>query len=571
MRLKRCARALLLTMLVAAPAAALTVTDTEPARYELAVTKTLGEIRVVLDGTPSNLTADKVRVAATMSGLHTGSVALAGDTIVFTPGPKAFLPGDLVSVNLHRSLRASPTDSLAGGHFFAFTIESAPATARWTTVKTYPTASIPYFIHGGDLDNDGTPDLAVPNEGGNNVSIFRNEGGDGVFDTRTDVGVGLLPSSIYGDDFDNDGDQDVATADINGGTMSVLQNDGTGVFTPNGTYPAGIQTRQIHGGDFDGDNDIDLAVTSRSLNRVYLFYNDGTGQFPDVTEYTDVLTGPFAVRTADVNGDGYLDIGVACHDLDSLVVLENQGDGTFVTTGHYRIGRGPWCLNGNDFDGDGDFDFVSVSSWNDRIHMLRNDGTGAFPTRVVRLTKDFPLGVYAGDFDGDGDIDATASCYSGGAVDIFLNDGTGTIELDTTLIVAQSGSYTWAHDLDGDGDLDLSVVDESADSLYVFYNGATPTSLPPGRSGTMTLHVFPNMIRGGDLTTARWNLANGRQPDDVAVYAISGRRVRSVEPDVFGATWDGRDNEGRFVPTGVYFVVITQGGERASRTVRFVR
>jgi flagellar hook assembly protein FlgD len=50
----------------------------------------------------------------------------------------------------------------------------------------------------------------------------------------------------------------------------------------------------------------------------------------------------------------------------------------------------------------------------------------------------------------------------------------------------------------------------------------------------------------------------------VEVFDVAGRRVRSLfrgalEAGVHEHTWDGRDDRGRFVGTGVYVVVVRAG------------
>jgi len=560
-----------IAVLSATEAAALSVTATSPSRYALGVSENLPSITVTFDAPILQPAAGEVRVAGTMSGLHNGTVAAVGSTLTFT-NASPWMAGELVTVNLRRSIKTASADSLPGGFTFAFTIRSAPASADWSEPLIYEASDVPYFIHGGDLNEDGRPDVAAPNEGTDDVSIFLNNEGTGYFPVREEYGVGNVPSSIFGEDFDNDGDQDLATADIASGTVSVLLNHGDGTFAPKTTYFAGgNQTRQIHGGDFDGDNDVDLCATAYGPDLVYLFTNNGSGAFTSTT-YANVKPGPFAIRTGDFNADGRLDIGVACQDADSLSVMRNTGGGAFTTTGAYRIGDSPWCLNGNDMDGDGDFDLVSVGSLANRVFVLYNDGTGAFPTRSFQATGSFPLGVFAADVDGDNDIDAMSSNYAGGTVGVYLNDGAGTITLQETLNVTLSGSYTWAHDLDGDGDLDLSVVDERSDELYVFYNGTAPAVDAPVVAGQAAARLVaaPNPAFAGDRIAIRGAAIPGTGTIDI--HSIDGRRVRRLSAD--GATemhWDGRDGEGQLVPAGAYIVSWRAGAEKASLTIQILR
>lgn len=78
---------------------------------------------------------------------------------------------------------------------------------------------------------------------------------------------------------------------------------------------------------------------------------------------------------------------------------------------------------------------------------------------------------------------------------------------------------------------------------------------PPLRAG-------PNPFRGAlDVVTG--------SPGRIAVHDPAGRIVRSLEPRDGRARWDGRDEAGREVPPGLYFV--RWSGSERTRTVRVVR
>jgi hypothetical protein len=379
--------------------ATLDVVSTSPASYALQVDREIPTITVTFNKDILTPDPDAVRVSGCQSGLRSEFIEVGGSTLTITLGGSVFHSGELVHVNLRDDIVSTDAQFLIGGYYFAFTVGSAPAAPDFTTKKGFGASEIPYFIYGGDLDGDGTPDLAVPNEGTHDVSVFLNTSGAGFFPQHTEYPVGLKPSSIFGEDFDNDGDLDLATADITSGTVSVLLNNGDGTYGAPAVLACGDQTRQIHGGDFDGDNDVDLCVTSFIEDHVCLYFNDGAGVFTPGQPITDVPDGPFAIRTGDLENDGDLDIAVACNNSDVLVVLRNIGGGNFMNDGTYFIGNGPWCLNGNDLNGDGFMDLLSVASFGNQFVALINDGTGAlsasisttgrgtFPsTRISRLT-----------------------------------------------------------------------------------------------------------------------------------------------------------------------------------------
>jgi hypothetical protein len=573
----RPAAALLAPLLLLAPGArALDVIASSPAPYALHQPAGTSLISLTFDAPPVLPPDDAVRVCGQMSGLHPVSLAVDGAVLTATVGG-SWLPGELVHVNVRRDVHTAAADSLDGGHVLAFTVAAAPGPAAFDHREAHGAAAVPYFLFGGDLDGDGTPDIAAPNEGTDDFSIWLNAGA-GALLPRADYGVGTTPSSCFGEDFDNDGDLDLATADIASGTMSVSLNDGDGTFAPSVPYAAGTTTRQVFGGDFDGDNDVDLCVTSASTDEIYFYFNQGTGTFSPGVPFTDVKARPFALETGDFDGDGLLDVVVANQATgstapDSLDVLINDGNGWFTRTGRWHAGDGPWDLVVNDFDGDGDPDVGMVTSFNSRIKVLINDGTGAFPGRKAASTPAFPLAVQAGDIDGDGDLDLFSSNFNGGSVSLFANDGTAGLTLAKSLPVNRTGSYTWAHDLDGDGDLDLSVVDELSDSLYVFFNEtvlAAAPALQPGAAVRMV--ASPNPAPASGTVLRLFGTSRGVTVD---VLDVRGRRLRrlgtAASTEETQIAWDGRDARGAPLPAGAYVVVARGPAGNASTVVRLLR
>jgi flagellar hook assembly protein FlgD len=58
----------------------------------------------------------------------------------------------------------------------------------------------------------------------------------------------------------------------------------------------------------------------------------------------------------------------------------------------------------------------------------------------------------------------------------------------------------------------------------------------------------------------------------VAVYNVLGQRVKTVCNDNRGAgehqvTWDGRDDRGQPVASGVYFYTVATGSKRLSKSI----
>jgi FG-GAP-like repeat len=122
-----------------------------------------------------------------------------------------------------------------------------------------------------DFNRDGKPDLAVANQGTDNVSLLINTtptahsaGGGPVLPSfsETLLPVGDQPVDIAVGDFNNDANTDLATANQGSGTASVLLNAGSAAFTNAINFQVGTSPRSVATGDFNGDHRADLALAA---------------------------------------------------------------------------------------------------------------------------------------------------------------------------------------------------------------------------------------------------------------------------------------------------------------------
>ena len=87
----------------------------------------------------------------------------------------------------------------------------SPPPASFAAAVNYPVGTEPRTVAVGDFNGDGKLDLAVANEGSNNVSVLLGKG-DGTFQTAVNYAVGSTPASVAGGDFNGDGKLDLAVA-----------------------------------------------------------------------------------------------------------------------------------------------------------------------------------------------------------------------------------------------------------------------------------------------------------------------------------------------------------------------
>ena len=225
-----------------------------------------------------------------------------------------------------------------------------------------------------DINNDGTPDIMIGNNGQNNVLI---NDGKGYFKDETTQRFGTfidVTQDLTLADIDNDGDQDLLVG--NEGANRILINDGKGVFEDQSSdrLPYRIEpeeTREVDVTDIDGDGDLDIlygnveAFVANALRQNRLLLNNGKGVFTDITK-THLPKDEnrcFGVAFLDIDNDGDADImtgntnGTRFGGITPFSVYLNDGKGKFSdVTGQIipeNIGGRGFDIDYMDLNGDG--------------------------------------------------------------------------------------------------------------------------------------------------------------------------------------------------------------------------
>ena len=149
----------------------------------------------------------------------------------------------------------------------------------------FPVGTHPTSVAVGNF-NGGAPDLAVANEGSNNVSILLGNG-FGQFTAGASVPVGSLPSSVVVGRFNADSFDDLAVASVGDDNIAIRLGDGSGGFTGTGTVSTGTNSdpRAIAIGDFNNDNKTDLISANQGSSTVPILLGDGSGGFATDTTW----------------------------------------------------------------------------------------------------------------------------------------------------------------------------------------------------------------------------------------------------------------------------------------------
>jgi hypothetical protein len=388
----------------------------------------------------------------------------------------------------------------------------------------------------GNFDG-GAPDIAVANEGSDNVSILLGNG-SGEFTAAAPVSVGDVPSSIATGLFNDDSFTDIAVASVGNDNIAIRLGDGTGGFSGTGSVSTGANSdpRAIAVGDFSNDGELDVVSANNSSSNVSIHLGDGMGGFAadgspcSTATLCSAAENPVAIAVGkfdDVGGPAVnLDVIVASHTDDQVLVL--FGDGTGEIDGSQTTYSAPTSATNPNPSG------LAIGSLNPTFNsepdlLVANQtpdqvwpgfgivGGGGFSYGGVLATESDPTGVAFGDLDGDGDDDGISANSGAGSATVILSNGGGGTSVDTTTAVGTSPRAVTTGAFDADGKADAVVANYGSNSVTLL------TSLPPGGFETQTSVACqpPTVALGGttSCTATVTPLAGGTFPTGTVSFS----------------------------------------------------
>ena len=313
-------------------------------------------------------------------------------------------------------------------------------------------------VNCADLNNDGTKELIVTDEEGNNT--FRILSVESVSPLRFDTDIDDIIRVSIPNDVDNNISQTarIETSDLNGNgrqdliisvtssnTIFVLPNNSSGGnlsfdesnfirvnFDSTNLSSSGLQVADLTG---DGLAEI-VAIPFTNDEGVYIFENTSTGgniSFSSDTKIDD-FQNPTNIRVADFNMDGLKDIaissaGFAPQKFRILVNESRNGRLQFsrVLNNNEETlgGRRVWGIDVGDLNGDGLLDIVttSISSNNSLavfMNTTNNDGISFSISSITPTSVNRNIRIV--DVNGDAKPDIALANITGKALSILKNN-----------------------------------------------------------------------------------------------------------------------------------------------------
>ena len=457
-----------------------------------------------------------------------------------------------------------------------------------------------------DIDNDGYVDLYI---GATDFvyglnQLYRNNG-DLTFSNITEqTGTAAAYSwAVAFCDYDNDGDQDIFAANDQGIAQEdefcpimLFRNDGNLKFTDVTTEAGFMVTGSWMGlafGDYDLDGDFDLFATNLGTSVQFeeqdtdlhaLYRNNGDGTFTDVAQEAGVKRWEFGWGTVfmDFDNDGDSDLYYVGNfpflgtDDNPGRFFANNGDGTFTES------TAKYGLLTQDEDGNNTIAVgLATGDVNNDGHVdlfVANAGTETTPAYPIIFTEKFDNHHWVqvqleGTVSNRSAIGARVHVTVGGQTQIQeVASGSSSFSQNSLALNFGLGQYQWVEEIEirwpsgiiqtfKDVSADRTIHIREADSSVVAVEpqGKLTTAFGAVKRNAL-FQNYPNPFN--PETWIPFQIASDATTL-ISIYAVDGSLIRKIAlgrrpAGIYlsrdrAAYWDGRDERGEQVASGVYF------------------
>jgi len=362
----------------------------------------------------------------------------------------------------------------------SLTVVSAPTAGAPAAATKAPTVGKePSAVASGDFDGDGKEDLAVANQGADNVSILLGAG-EGKFRPKETVDVGKSPSAIVAADFNKDSKPDLAVTNAGTNNVSILTSDGKGGFHAGASPATGSNPMFLAAGDVNSDGNLDLAVANSGSNNVSILLGKGDGTFKEALNTAATGDSPEGLALGDLNNDGKLDLAVSNLSSGDIAVLLGNGDGTFSAGAKLTGLNHPRKVVIADFNNDGKADIAVADSDSNAVVIFLGKGDGTFEEqRISAKVGESPRALVAKDLNNDNKADLAVANYSSNNISVLLGKGDGSFEEQRISGVGEKPSAIVTGDFNEDNKPDLAVANSGSNNVSILLGNGNGTFEDP--------------------------------------------------------------------------------------------
>jgi hypothetical protein len=455
-------------------------------------------------------------------------------------------------------------------------------TSLATGGASFPTMAV------SDLDGDGNLEvvLGIPHGEGfpapdvspTVIYIFEFDTNGGpseptaVWTTNAAPGTNTRPSGMASADIDNDGDVEVAVAFRNYSTAQA--NDALMIFSLVGEFAGGFTQFKTEVMDTTGDWGSVYSVEITDLD------NDGNMEAYYSTDYHTAYeaTGPDSYELRNWDPQVYP------WTIQATVQADVDGNGT----NELLFGK----TNGQLGIVYGVTDWATADSTNEAAIMMVNPGgcrglmagdmNGNGLTDII-FGGNYSGAVHRVEYSGSGDIADSAS-YN---VELVYQD---TIPNGDTRVYSVSfpgDNFALRHggsasnDMNGNGIPEVLIAYEDGDSLQAWIvmvegEGVTAIDVEPGAQFLKTYTLQQNYPNPFNPTTQISYQIPVAEKVSLKVYDILGQEVKTlvngaVEAGTHSVEWNGTNNAGQQVASGVYIYTLRAGKHQLNKRMTLVR
>ncbi len=373
--------------------------------------------------------------------------------------------------------------------------------------------------------------------------------------------------------------------------------------------------------DIDGDGQEEVAVAFRKFSdagtndALMIFSLDGEfmGDFTqfkiEMIDTTGDWGSVYSADITDLDNDGNLE---AYFSTDYHTIYEATGPDSYKLYYEEKPKYGPWTIQATaqwDIDGDGTNELV-FGKTNGSLCILHGikDLANIDSTNEALIKEVEPggcRGLTVGDYDGDGKTDIFMGGnyagsvwrikYKGGDITDSASYSFEKVFQDTTpsggarvYSVSFAGDYfstkeggSKVNDMNKNGQPELLIAYEDGDSLQNWIvmlegNGVTGIELNPGEQILNTYTLKQNYPNPFNPTTAISFVIPKAEHISLKIYNMLGQEIKTLvdddlNPGSYSKVWDGTNNLGQNVPSGVYIYTLQAGQHKLSKKMTLIR